>query len=601
MDDFLLFASNKVGKLNEEDVFVSGPLVTSLFLIYQQKISENLMQKDFVRIRYQKELKSRDTSKSMFSFRKVDKKDITFTLKVDNTDENYISLYLKDWHVSLEQIAINFKQKRIIYTDNFLLWTDKKVLSFGDIFHYDKIIKLFSWNYFLESNGVDFKFNKEKILKNLFLLTKPAMRPSEKNISLKDSFDKEYFDKNILLPYIYLFKQKNIQKKLDELDLDINDLENLIQNIDVLIQNNNIRIDNNEYSKEFVLKTNRGVSNDSLLMLVDKMEEDAEYIFSERYPKEDCYKYMVADLLNNSSITYRENLLKALQLDIYSLTSIMSNKKFNRQISNKKFLKIKNKLADIKKSGHVNFFNKIQEMSEKFDFHNLLDFLEGFTSNEGKSFVGFFENYNIDDISFTLSPKDIFKKIESDFFEMKEKNQKQLVSPINIEEFRWKNYVKELVSDMDLEMEGENLNHCVGGYTNQVKLGYSRIFNISYKSRPQSTLELSLDKKNNIFIKQHKSYNNTNPHYCNHLIADRLCKYINDNDSVKKEFKESEGNRYDIFRDMIELNEDLLDIINNRGDDWYEERRRAPNRREQRRGRGRGGFLSDLFDIFNDR
>jgi hypothetical protein len=68
-----------------------------------------------------------------------------------------------------------------------------------------------------------------------------------------------------------------------------------------------------------------------------------------------------------------------------------------------------------------------------------------------------------------------------------------LVDPIDIEEFKYKDCVTELVKPLDLKMEGEKMGHCVGGYSYNVERGESRIFHIEVDG-VSSTLEIGLVK-----------------------------------------------------------------------------------------------------------
>lgn len=64
-----------------------------------------------------------------------------------------------------------------------------------------------------------------------------------------------------------------------------------------------------------------------------------------------------------------------------------------------------------------------------------------------------------------------------------------LVEPIDLLAFEHRASVRELVSDVDLRVEGARMCHCVGGYAGEVKDGYSRIFHIEVNGR-HSTLEV---------------------------------------------------------------------------------------------------------------
>ncbi|MFN7656367.1 MAG: hypothetical protein ACK5OW_01095, partial [bacterium] len=87
--------------------------------------------------------------------------------------------------------------------------------------------------------------------------------------------------------------------------------------------------------------------------------------------------------------------------------------------------------------------------------------------------------------------------------EEKSKDSQALVEPLNLNDFIFNKNIKELISNLQLKMEGTMMGHCVGGYGSQVERGYSRIFHVEHNGIG-STLELSLPnlvKPNyNVFI-----------------------------------------------------------------------------------------------------
>lgn len=87
-----------------------------------------------------------------------------------------------------------------------------------------------------------------------------------------------------------------------------------------------------------------------------------------------------------------------------------------------------------------------------------------------------------------------------------------LIDGLDLEGFKYKDCVKELITPLDLKNEGHKMGHCVGGYSNNIEKGFSRIFNIEVDGI-QSTLELRMTNsiygyniglyKTEISVKQH--------------------------------------------------------------------------------------------------
>jgi hypothetical protein len=79
-----------------------------------------------------------------------------------------------------------------------------------------------------------------------------------------------------------------------------------------------------------------------------------------------------------------------------------------------------------------------------------------------------------------------------EYIELKEKEETQiLVEPVDLTDFEYNGCVKELTSKLELKREGNKMGHCVGGYSNSLLEGRSRIFHIECDGIG-STVEISM-------------------------------------------------------------------------------------------------------------
>jgi hypothetical protein len=100
------------------------------------------------------------------------------------------------------------------------------------------------------------------------------------------------------------------------------------------------------------------------------------------------------------------------------------------------------------------------------------------------------------DIKTQLDNIEITKEwVQSLIDKEKERMAKPLCEPYDLSDFKYKDYVRELTSPLDLKVEGSVMGHCVGGYSNALEDGRSRIFHIEVDGIG-STLELGVCKDN---------------------------------------------------------------------------------------------------------
>lgn len=153
---------------------------------------------------------------------------------------------------------------------------------------------------------------------------------------------------------------------------------------------------------------------------------------------------------------------------------------------------------------HVDFIDKmthehfglkglIKNLDTLTEQYRLLKFIKSLAKKEGEWIIGSLENVNWEKIhkENILPIKELILKIvEKD----KVESSVDLTKRLDLSEFEYKNFVKELATTIELRTEGKKMGHCVGGYSNSIKSGDSRIFHIDYNGIG-STVELATPKK----------------------------------------------------------------------------------------------------------
>lgn len=167
----------------------------------------------------------------------------------------------------------------------------------------------------------------------------------------------------------------------------------------------------------------------------------------------------------------------------------------------------------------------------EFSFKELETFFKKLSKNLlllGLLETEFYNNIN----EWKESVKYSYNKVDSLLFALEEYIEKNrelfyLVEPLDIGYF--KHFMKELTSALELELEGNHMKHCVGGYSFKVKSGDCRIFHIKTK-KGHSTLEIS----DTYDIIQHKAPSNKEPISINKIIAEKFVLYIKNKELEKK-------------------------------------------------------------------
>lgn len=126
--------------------------------------------------------------------------------------------------------------------------------------------------------------------------------------------------------------------------------------------------------------------------------------------------------------------------------------------------------------------------------YNNVKMIKTLAKQEGQWIIGTLETLGLQEmIRGTVITKEW---VEGLIEKEKERMSTPLIDPINLDGFKYKNYVTELVKPLDLKLEGEKMGHCVGGYSYNIERGESRIFHIEVDGI-SSTIEVGLLKYQN--------------------------------------------------------------------------------------------------------
>jgi hypothetical protein len=123
--------------------------------------------------------------------------------------------------------------------------------------------------------------------------------------------------------------------------------------------------------------------------------------------------------------------------------------------------------------------------------------LISYAKKEGDWVIGEFENYQYENgVNRPMWRTQVRELKPYDFDDFKlivEKKKKEmlepLIEPISLEGFDYIDNVTELVTPLTLKNEGKTMGHCVGGYSNTIKEGGSRIFHVEFDGI-SSTLQI---------------------------------------------------------------------------------------------------------------
>jgi len=141
--------------------------------------------------------------------------------------------------------------------------------------------------------------------------------------------------------------------------------------------------------------------------------------------------------------------------------------------------------------GLKGLISKCKTVQEQY---NNVKMIKRLSKLEGDWVIGVLETLGVS----KMTNNTIINKEWIDSLVKEEKNRMltPLVKALNLDNFKYKKNITELVIPLELRLEGEKMGHCVGGYSHNIIDGNSRIFNINIGG-VQSTLEISLTKQNN--------------------------------------------------------------------------------------------------------
>jgi hypothetical protein len=253
--------------------------------------------------------------------------------------------------------------------------------------------------------------------------------------------------------------------------------------------------------------------------------------------------------------------------------------------------------------------NNVQEQ------YNNVKMIKTLVKQEGEWIIGTLETLGVKEMvrGTVISKEWVEGLIEKE----KERMSTPLVDPINIDNFKHKDCVTELVKPLDLKMEGKKMGHCVGGYSYNVEKGESRIFHIEVDGI-SSTLEIGLvdyddyflgsqkvrkaDRKKKFTIRQHqgrypeKMGNQVPTNKCRG-VGMKLVYYLSKQELSDDEFKE-------IFKlkDIKNYNSRTftLDSKTPQRNSWsslLNDHHRGKNSLNKKRKKKTGDFFNDVLDF----
>jgi hypothetical protein len=163
--------------------------------------------------------------------------------------------------------------------------------------------------------------------------------------------------------------------------------------------------------------------------------------------------------------------------------------------------------------GFVNEHKRLGGLLSRVDTvqeqYNHVKMIKSLAKQEGQWIIGTLETLGLQEmIKGTIISKEW---VEGLIEKEKERMSTPLLEPINLDKFKYKDCVTELVKPLDLKMEGEKMGHCVGGYSYNLEQGESRIFHIEVDGI-SSTLEVGLVKWDNDFSFELDTQSNRDQH-----------------------------------------------------------------------------------------
>lgn len=143
------------------------------------------------------------------------------------------------------------------------------------------------------------------------------------------------------------------------------------------------------------------------------------------------------------------------------------------------------------------FLKDCNTLTEQYE---LIRFIKSLAKKEGEWIIGSLETsdrYMVTtrDENNKLLMNDVNKETILKLVEkFKKENVQELVDKLDLSNFEYKNCVKELTTTLQLKEEGSKMGHCVGGYSDSIRRGDSRIFHVDCDGIG-STVEVSRPRK----------------------------------------------------------------------------------------------------------
>jgi len=268
------------------------------------------------------------------------------------------------------------------------------------------------------------------------------------------------------------------------------------------------------------------------------------------------YDDTISESLLDQNISYYNNFI--------FIKSLINKDYLNCDISDK-HIKILNTFLN----NHSRMSRLLSTNNNLIEDYQIVKTIKSTSNKHGEWIVGELESLPTNKAKEFMNSQNHRLWLEEHIKKVNEVNSKNLVNPIDLSGFKFKNNVTELLSTLDLRKEGVKMGHCVGGYSYKVGNYMSRIFSIE-SGGISSTVEIGCSYYSDNFVESLPEGINE----ADYISYEDKNKVMNINRmlSVKLEVLQHHG-RYPEKGNLkptdenIEIVKSLVDYINDKSDE----------------------------------